>query len=188
VTGGNFAGHLTSTTPAVTLGKTAALSSLTVSGGDLTGDLRLLGRAGPITVKASRLGVGGNVIGATINASALGNFSVSKNFVDTIVLAGADLGADHEFGGGNDTFALGTIGVVKIGGNVTGVRSILGAGFSRVGAVDSILGGTASTIASLSVGGSADASLHFSAGRFKSPPKIGGTVIDPTTDGRFLVG
>ncbi len=188
MTGGNFTGQITSTTPAAALGKAAALSSLTVSGGDFTGNVRLLGRAGPIAVKASRLGVGGNFIGATINASAIGNISVGKNFVDTIVLAGADLGADHEFGGGDDNFAAGTIGVVKIGGNVTGVRSIVGAGFSRVGGVDSIVGGTASTFTGLTVVGSADASLHFAAGRFKSPPKIAGLLIDPTVDSRFLVG
>jgi len=187
VTGGDFDAQLTSTTPLVTLGRKAALASLKISGGDFLGEIRVLGKAGAIRVSASRFGIGGNFNTGSINASNIASLSVGKNFVDSIVLAGADLGADHEFGGGNDTFATGTIGAVSIGGNVTGTRSLIGAGFSRVGAVDTILGGTASAITSLKVTGTADGSLHFAAGRFKSKPKIAGTVIDPTVDPRFLV-
>lgn len=187
VTGGNFSGQLASTTPAAALGKTLALTSLKVAGGDFTGTVRLLGRAGPITVTASRLGVGGNLLGATVNANAIGSVTIGRNFADSIVLGGADLGADHAFGGGDDVFNSGTIGAIKIGGDVTGTRSLIGAGFSRIGSGDSIVGGTASAITRLTVTGSADSSLHFAAGLFKNTPKIGGAIIDPTTDPRFLI-
>lgn len=187
VTGGNFDAQLTSTTLAATLGKKAALASLKISGGDFIGDVRVLGKAGAIKVSASKLGVGGNFNTGSINASNIASLTVGKNFVDSIVLAGADLGADHEFGGGIDIFEAGTIGAVSIGGNVTGTRSLIGAGFSRVGVTDTIIGGTTSVISSLKVTGTVDGSLHFAAGRFKAAPKIAGAAIDPTVDPRFLV-
>jgi hypothetical protein len=189
ITGGDFSGSLTSLTPAATLGKTKALPSLSVTGGDLTGDVRVLGTAGTISVKGVKGGAGGNVSGATVVASAIAGLNVAGNFVQSIVLAGADLGADHAFGGGNDVFATGSLGAVKISGNVT-TGSVIAAGLSTTNATlkdgdDTIVGAAASIIKSFTVAGTADANSYFVAGNFASAPKIGGMVVDPGTDGRF---
>jgi hypothetical protein len=186
VTGGDFSGTLTSLTPAATLARVLALKSLTVSNGDLTGDVRLLGATGAIAVKGTATGAGGNVTGASLVASAIASFSVAKNFASSIVLAGADLGADHALGGGNDTFAPGSIGKVKITGSVSG-SSVIGAGLSSTNATfkdgdDTILGGPASVIKSFTIGGAAAADSYFAAGLFKAAPKIAGvnvTLPDP---------
>ena len=59
--------------------------------------------------------------------------SRSNAFLSSTVLAGADLGVDHTFGGtgaGADTFGGGSIGAVKIGGAVTG--GVIAAGLSKL--------------------------------------------------------
>jgi len=191
ITGGNFSGEITSTTPVATLGKLAALSSLKISQGDLAGDIRLLGPLGAVTISAKATQPGGNVTDATINASKIASLVVAKNVSNSIILAGADLGADHAFGGGDDLFAAGSINKVQIGGAATGV--VIGAGFSTTDATlknndDDILGGTTSVIASLLVKGNADAASYFAAGLFKKAPKIANVAVVPANDNRFLVG
>ncbi|MEO8351968.1 MAG: Calx-beta domain-containing protein, partial [Chthoniobacteraceae bacterium] len=190
VKGGNFSGSLTSLTPGATLGKSKALTSLTVSDGNLTGDLRLLGAIGAISVKSKRAPAAGSITGASIVASAIAKLTFARDFTDSIVLAGADLGTDHAFGGGDDTFAAGTIGAVKIGGQVSGAGSIIGAGFSTTNTIlkdddDSIIGGVASVIAKLNITGAAAPESYFAAGLFKSVPKIAGQAVSPTADLRF---
>ena len=188
ISGGDLSGSLTS------LGDPAAvaLASLTISGGDLTGDIRLLGALGPVSV-GKKAGAGGNIVGATINAAKIAALTVAKDFRDSLVLAGADLGSDHALGGADDAadvFAAGQIGKVRINGSV--IAGIIGAGLASTDAVfknadDSILGGTASAVASLIVKGQADAASYFAAGLFAKAPTIAGTVVDPATDPRFLV-
>jgi hypothetical protein len=56
--------------------------------------------------------------GATIVAKGIATLSVAENVLHSLVLAGADLGAGHAFGGGDDTFSAGVLGTVKIGGDV----------------------------------------------------------------------
>jgi hypothetical protein len=194
VTAGDFSGSLTSLTPAAALGRVKALTSLTVSDGNLTGDIRLLGASGAITVKAKpALLAAGSITGASIVASTIASLTVARDLTRSIILAGADLGADYSFGGGDDTFAAGTIGAVKIGRDVSGAGSIIGAGFSSTNTTlkdgdDAIIGGVASIIASLTVTGAAAPESYFAAGLFQTAPKIAGAIITPATDGRFLVG
>ncbi len=192
VKGGNFSGSLTSLTPGATLGKSKALTSLTVSEGNLTGDLRLLGASGAISVKSKRAPAAGSITGASIVASAIAKLSVERDFTESIVLAGADLGTDHAFGGGDDTFAAGTIGAVKIGGQVSGAGSIIGAGFSTTNSTvkdddDTIIGGVASVIARLSITGAAAPESYFAAGLFETAPKIAGQAVSPAADLRFKI-
>jgi hypothetical protein len=193
VTGGDFSGTLIALTAAATLGRTKALTSLTVTDGNLTGDIRLLGASGAITVKAKPLVNAGDLSGTSIVASAIASLSVGRDFISSIVLAGADLGADYSFGGGDDTFAAGTIGAVKIGRYASGAGSIIGAGFSNADGIlkngdDAIIGGVASYVASLTVSGTAAPESYFAAGLFKTAPKIAGAVVTPGSDARFLVG
>jgi hypothetical protein len=192
VTGGDFSGSLTSLTPRATLGATKALTSLTVTDGNLTGDIRLRGASGAITVKSKPTLAAGDITGASIVASGIASLTVARDFTSSIVLAGADLGDDYAFGGSADTFAAGTIGPVKIGRNVIGAGSIIGAGFSTADAHlkdanDAIIGGVASVIASLTVTGAAGQESYFAAGLFKTAPTIAGQIVTTATDGRFKV-
>ena len=192
VTGGDFSGTLTSLTPAAALAKTAALKSLAIVGGDITGDVRVFGATGTISVKATKTGPGGNIIGASIVASAISALNIKHDIIASHILAGADLGTDHAPGGGDDTFAGGTIGNVKIGGSVSGA-SVIGAGLSSTNATfkdgdDTIVGGAASVVKRLAITGTAAADSYFAAGLFNASPRIGGAQIDPAADGRFKAG
>ncbi len=192
LTGGDFAGELTSLTPLATLGTKPALAKLSIVGGDLTGDVRLLGPLGAFSVKPDKASVGGNVTDATVGTIKIASVFVAKNLTNSILLAGGDLGADHAFGGGDDTFAAGSIGAVTIKGSVAG--SMIGAGFFTDDATlkdedDTVLGGTASSIASLTITVQPDPASYFAAGLFKKAPKIAGVTVDLTADdARFLVG
>lgn len=190
ITGGDLSGSLTSLTPAATLGRSNALASLTLTGGDLTGDIRLLGASGAITVRPQS-NHGGGLHDASIVASAIASLTVAGDVTSSVILAGADLGADHAVGGGDDNFASGRLGAVKIGGGVSGVGSLIAAGFSSPDGVlknidDAIIGGVASTIASLRVG-RATSDAYFAAGLFRTAPTIDGRAVPLSGDSRFLV-
>ena len=188
VTRGSLSGSLTSLTP----GSTTALSSLTITGGDLTGDIRLLGKSGAISI-AKLHGIGGSATGATVSAAKIASLTIARDAANSLFLAGADLGADFAPGGTADTadvFARGSIGPVNIGGNTTGV--VIGAGLNPVNSIfhdagDTIIGGTASSIASIIVKGTATGS-YFAAGKFMPPVKIHGVKITPAADPQFFVG
>ena len=190
-TGGNLSGTVKATGSATSLGKVAAIAGLSVIGGDIVSDIAALGALGAISVKASKSGVGGSITDSNITASKIAAITVAKDFTDSILLAGADLGTDRELGGGDDTFAVGSIGKVGIGGNVT--NSAIGAGLSTTNAIlkdsdDSILGSAASVIAGLIIKGTADPASYFAAGKFASKVSINSAIIaDLTTDGRFKV-
>jgi len=188
LTGGDFSGHLTSLVSLATLGHTPSVAGVTITGGDLTGDLRVFGALGPVTVAADKTGTGGNLTGAIVNASSIASLSVAKNIGDSIILAGGDLGSDRAFGGGDDSFAPGTIGAISIKGNA--IAAIIGAGLSTTDADlknidDTLLGGSASVVKSLTIGGTADADSYFAAGLFKANPKVDGAPVDFATDPRF---
>ena len=190
VTGGNIAGDITSTGTATALGKAAALASLSITGGDLAADVRTLGAIGAVTVKADKAGLGGNLNTASILAAKIAAITVAKNITDSILLAGASFGGNGALGGGDDTFAAGSIGAVNVGGNVS--ATTIGAGLSTTNTIlkdsdDTILGGVASSIAKLIIKGTADPASYFAAGKFTAAPKIGTATVDPTADARFLV-
>jgi hypothetical protein len=191
VKGGNFSGLITSTTEAANLGRTLALKSLNVLNGDVTGDIHALGAVGAITVKSTTGNPGGNVTGATIYGSSIAGLNVTHNLASSRILAGADLGADGVFGGGDDTFTAGSINSVRIGGNVSGA-SVIAAGLASTNGTfkdgdDTIIGGIGSVVSSFTVLGTADADSYFAAGLFKSA-KINAVKIVPATDARFKVG
>ena len=195
---GNFSGSLTSLAEPAALGRVAALKSLTVLGSDFTGDIRLLGAAGPISVKSDRSGEGGSLSGATVTASRIAALTVARNVTGSVVLAGADLGADHVLGGTGpnaDSFAAGAIGSVTIGSRktpATVTASVIGAGLNPVDALfdnsnDTIVNSVASIIGKFTIVGTADvASTHFAAGEFKKAPVIDGDRINTGADGRFF--
>ncbi len=204
--GGGLSGALNATGTALSLGKTPALAKLTVTGGDILADVRAFGGAGAISVKADKPGNGGNITDINITAAKIASLTVARDITDSIIMAGADLGADREIGGTGldaDTYGPGTIGAVNIGskagsvtfGNV--VNTVIAAGLSTTNTIfkdgdDTILGVTPAEqlknrIASLIIKGSADPASYFAAGKFKVAPKIGTTSPDVTTDARFLV-
>src|SRR5581483_3835695 len=196
ITGGNFTGTITSLTSAATLKKTPALASLIVNSGDVDGDIRVLGAIGAIAANVHKNGIGGNIDGAVVNAEKIAAITAAKNFSDSVFLAGADLGADYALGGTSadaDTFGAGTIGKIKIGGNVT-TNSVIAAGVSTTQssfdnankAIDTIIGGIASSIAKFTIAGTAASDSYFAAGKFVSPPTIGKVKIDPLNDPRFI--
>ncbi|MCY2925015.1 MAG: hypothetical protein NT031_06175, partial [Planctomycetota bacterium] len=115
VTGGNLSGTITSTTPAGPLGKAAALAKVSIVGGDFTGDVNVFGSLGAFSVKSDKSLAGGSITGATITAAKIASLLAAKNVGQSLILAGASLGADHALGGlgeNADTFAAGTIGAV----------------------------------------------------------------------------
>ena len=72
------------------------------------------------------------------------------------------------------------------------MSSIIAAGLSSTDDIlgnsdDTILGGTASVIAGITVKGGADEDSLFGAGRIKGAPKIDGVKVDVPNDLRFLV-
>lgn len=199
--GGSLSGALNATGTALALGKTLALAGLNITGGDLLADVRLFGGAGAVSVKTDKAGNGGNITDINITATKIAALTVARDITDSIIMAGADLGDDHELGGGDDTFGVGTIGAVNIGSKVGAVtfgnvvNSVIAAGLSTTNATlkdgdDTLLGITptiTSKIASLIVKGSADSASYFATGKFTAKPKIGAIFPDVTTDGRFKV-
>lgn len=192
VTWGDFSGSITSLTSAESLGKALALSSLKVTNGDITGDVRLLGVAGAISTVTTLGGSGGHLFGASIAASEIRSVNIRGDVVESLVLAGADLGDDFTVGGGNDTFRPGSIGTIKIGGAVTGA-SVIAAGLTTGNSVlkdadDAIIGGLASAIRNLTIAGAAAADSYFASGLFRAVKIQGQPVVFPTADERFFTG
>ena len=105
-----------------------------------------------------------------------------------MILSGANFGDDGHLGGVDpDTFGPGSIGSIRVSGNIT--ASFIGAG---VDPVDSVFGnsddkaaGTGPSVIRSVVAASADSSTHFEATAF-SRVKIGQT-IDPASDSRFRI-
>ena len=180
VTSGSFNGSIASTTPASALGSIPAVARLTIVGGNLAGDVSLFGALG---VKANGLGSGGSISGSVVNAAKIASISVAKDLGNSLILAGANLGADRTLGGtgaNTDSFAAGSIGAISIGSVTT---STIAAGLKTTNtpsktATTTILGGTADAMASLIVRGSADPASYFAAGKFTTKPKSPDVVVD----------
>ena len=198
ITGGSFAGSISSETPASTLLKVPALAGLTVTGGDITGEITTLGAIGAIAAKTMKTAVpgvliGGSFDGAFITGSKIASIAAAKDIRNSTILAGASLGDDNAFGGtglDSDTLTSGTIGKVSILGEA--VAAIIGAGLSSTNATfkdadDTIVDSLLSKIGSLIIKGSADADSYFAAGVFTKAPSIAGAAVVPASDPRFLV-
>ena len=127
-------------------------------------------------------------------ARSIASLTVKGSLTDAHILAGADFGADGRLGGDDadaDTFGPGSLKSIKITGGVAG--AIIGAGLDPVDDVfnnagDTTVGGAASAIKSLTVGGSLDAASRFFAAAFPKKVKIGGASVDPLADPRLVAG
>ncbi len=150
---------------------------------------------GAAIVAGGKIGslVFGNASHAVITAPSFGKLTVKGNFADSLLLAGATLGADRAPGGSGmdaDSFAPGSIGHFTVKGDVSG--SVVGAGLSSADATfknadDQILGGTKSKIGSLKINGAASEDSFFAAGKFPKAVKIEGRKLKVDTDPRFRV-
>ena len=155
--------------------------SLAVKNGDLAGTFCVAGSVGKLVL--------GDVTGSICSAGGIGSVTVAS-LNGAKLLAGANLGADGEFGGTGasaDTYGAAQIGKIKVGGQIVG--STVGAGLDPVDATfldedDRVVGGTASLIRSITAKG-ADESSRFLAGSF-GKVKLGAKVT-PTVDARFRV-
>ncbi len=162
------------------VGVTGALKSIAAKGVDLAGILFASGAIGKVMLR--------NVSGGTI-ASAAGSIGTvaAASINNALVLSGANLGVDGRIGGGDDSFAGGTIRSVKVMGTIA--ASVIGAGYDPGSDVDFLDdpadNGVAagSSIFSIVARGGADSASRFAASRFgsvKIPAKV-----DPATDSRF---
>ncbi len=191
-TGGNISATINATGTPAQLGKTPSVASITISGGDFTGDLFAHGQVGNIMITSGKTG-GGSIVGSTLTAAGFGNVTIKKNLTGSLLLAGADLGADHIPGGTGtnaDTFAPGKIASIAIGGNVFG--TVVGAGLSPADSDfkngnDQVLG-TPSTalIKSFNVKGTLGNDSLVGAFLLPATVKIGTSKVRPVVDSRFL--
>ena len=162
------------------VGSIAAASTATGWSASFSGDLKGLTTAGDASGDLAAR----NIAGLTVKGSLVG----------ARMLAGADLGADGRLGGEGvdaDSFGPGGIMTLKVTGGVTG--AIIGAGLDPIDGVfnnagDRTVGGAASAIKSLSVGGSLDAASRFFAAAFPKTVKIGGVTVNPLVDPRLVAG
>ena len=192
ITGGGFSGSLRSNATTSQLGTTPALSSLTITGGNLAGRINAEGLIGTLKVSKNSAAVGGTIQNATIAASGFSQITVGRDLVNSVVLAGARLGADLQLGGSGtdvDSFGAGTIKAVSVGGQVE--NTIIGAGLDPVDGVfgnenDLVIGGSLSSLGSISVVLDAGIDTYVRAGVLPATVKIANRTIDPKKDGRFL--
>ncbi len=194
ITGGGFSGNLRSNATISQLGKTAAIASLTITGGDFTGRLNADGLVGTLKLAKNSAGIGGSIQNATLAASGFTQVTVGRDVMNSVILAGARLGADGVISGSGpdaDTFSSGKINNFSVTGIVR--SSVVGAGLDPQatllnGIRDNIVGGTASAIPAMSIGGTASEDSYFSAGVFPASVKIAGINVNPRTDARFFTG
>jgi hypothetical protein len=193
------------------------LSGTGSPGGTALGTAKIGGLIGGTDLSPSdyRWSVGGNIGKLAIHGStSIWDASVAgeiKNFSDTgdfpgdlaaaslntisitgdlsgDILAGANFGADGLPGGGDDTFASGTITNLRISGNATST-AIVAAGLDPVG--DNIVIDPSDTlfttgyIKSLTINGTADPAARFVAATLPPKVRIGKTTVVPSTDPRF---
>jgi hypothetical protein len=155
-----------------------ALGSLTARSADLAGTMSVQGAVGKAVL---------NAIGGTLAAAgAIGTVTLTS-LTGGMVLSGANFGAVGLPGGGDDAFATGSIGTLRVNGAIQ--SSLIAAGLDPVDGVfngnDQIVGGPLSVIRSL-FARAADATTRFAAGAFHTvrlPAKV-----DPANDPRFRVG
>ena len=138
----------------------------------------------------SKVSVNGTVRDSTITAANFGKASIKGSLLDSLFLAGADLGADGELGGTGvnaDTFAAGRIDGLTVKGAMA--NSLVGAGANPV---DSDFGDgndaaiTGSQIRKLAVKGGVSNDSFFISDLYPTKLKFGREKIDPSLDLRFI--
>ncbi len=182
VTAGNCAAEIS--TP-------GRLVSLSVKGGDFSGHIAARS-IGSISILKDTAGSGGSLRDSTVTARAIGTVIVAHDLVNSLLLAGANLGADGILGGTGanaDTFAPGTLGAVYVLGAMT--NSVAGAGFTPVDGKfgdgnDGTLGGTASTLGAFVVRGQIDSLSRIGAGALPQFVYVNRGMFRPARDARFV--
>lgn len=162
---------------------TGKIMALLVNGGDFKGHVSSGDSITNIGVTKTKAGVGGSIVDSFITAKNLiTSVILAGNLTNSFLLAGAQLGADHEPGGTDvnaDTYGIGSLKTVRIGGNVT--STIIGAGLTPVNGVfndgsDGVIGGKLSKLDSITVGGMFDGASLLAAGAFPARVSFGDTV------------
>jgi uncharacterized delta-60 repeat protein len=133
----------------------------------------------------------GKIAGTFASGGPVASLTVAGDVTGATVLSGANLGADGHLGGTGealDVFTAGSFGKIVVGGAAS--ASTFGAGLNPVNGAfldgnDTVVGGSASVIVSVTVKGSTDASSKFVAGAFGRArlPEA----ADPLNDPRFLI-
>ena len=145
--------------------------------------------AGPLTSLTVRGNASGN-----LSARSIGSISIKGNLSGGQILSGADLGSDAALGGAGgaaDTYGIGWIGTLSVTGAVSdslilaGVHPFDGA-FNDLN--DVIIGGSASFIKTISIGGTLDAASAINAGRLPTTASIARVRIRTASDPRFAQG
>jgi uncharacterized delta-60 repeat protein len=153
---------------------TGSLKNVTAKTADLSGTLWTSGTLGTVNI--------GNVTGTIASTGSISSITAAS-LTDAFVLAGANLGADGEIGGNDDSYAAGNINTLKVTGAITGAT--IAAGIAPTNgdfATPSAINGSAiKTITAKS----ADATTRFIAASIKTaklpkPVKI-------ATDSRFVI-
>jgi hypothetical protein len=189
-TKGNF-------TPAVSLSGTAAprgvaLGTAAISGTVDTSGWIVGGAANSISIGTVPTGWDASISGAVKSFATVGGFAgdiAAASFSSVLIrgdltgtiLAGANYGANGIPGGGDDTYAAGSIGSVRVNGSATG--AVVGAGVTPVTGGYSVLAG--GSIKSITVVGVVDSTSRFLAATLPAKLKFGGVTIVPGTDPRF---
>ena len=158
-----------------------SIKNMTVKNGDVSGTFSIAGQAGRLTL--------GNVTGSICSAGSIQSISVAS-LTNARLLAGANLGANAEFGGTGasaDSFGGAFIGTLRVAGQIVG--STIGAGLDPVDATfldedDRVIGGATSFIKAIRAK-QADEATRFLAGSFGKVSL--GAKVTPATDGRFRV-
>jgi hypothetical protein len=133
----------------------------------------------------------GKITGTFASGAPVASLTVAGDVTGATVLSGANLGSDGHLGGTGDAldvFTSGSFGKITVGGAAG--TSTFGAGLNPVNGAfldgnDTVVGGSASVIVSVTVKGSTDASSRFVAGAFGRArlPEA----VDPLNDPRFLI-
>jgi YD repeat-containing protein len=169
------------------------LVSLSVTGGDLSGRVSALSIGSIKVNKVKPTGLGGAIVDCTIVAQDnIGPIYAFRDLLTSVIIAGANLGADGVLGGTNlnrDSFSGGSIKSVRIGGNVA--QSIIGAGLSPFDGVfrngdDGVFGGKRSKLGKLIISGKLSSDSLIGGGAFGLIKIEGKRIKLPQLDPRFV--
>jgi hypothetical protein len=152
------------------------LKTLAAATTDLSGTLAVLGALSDATL--------GSITGGTVAAPTVtGTLMVKGNVQNATILIGANLGQDGKLGGTGvnaDTFGTGSLAKLVINGNMT--SSTVRIGVDPVDGIfgngnDVIVGGTSSSLGTLSIVGTMSADSKFFAGKLPTTASINGATM-----------
>lgn len=147
-----------------------------------------VGFNGSISGNVKTLAVGNSVDACTLAAANFGSIKIGNGMSIGHILAGASLGADGVFGGGDDTFAAGTIGKFSVGNSVDN-RSVVAAGLVSPDDVfpltgdESLLPG--SSIGPISVNNTLQSTCRIVASSLPATAKLHFKPVSTASDPRF---